>query len=687
MQIDPGKVQWDEAPAAGPKIDPRMVNWVDVEPQRKGTGSKVVDAGNAVGTGYFRGLTTLAGLPVDTVANVIDLGKAAIGAPYTALTGKPAPDALQPADRRGVVGSGAWLTEKARGTKAGQVMLDAINPEYQGGYLQAMGGGLTAITNPNSVPQLVNQAVLGPLSAAAGKGAYDATGNTALAITAGMTPMGVQMALNNGVKYAVRGGEKGRKEMEQRIQDLRNAGVEKPTIGLASGNQLIGGVENLLQSTPGAVNVMRRSRDAAVSGLQGKTDAAASKASADRGSLEAGVAVQRGIRDFKEGFKGRQERLYNSLDEHIPGSTPVSVTNTKNRLAELNSDIAGAPELSKQFKNSRIQAIEAAIKADTSGAPESVMVVRQPTRGGGGIMNAPIEQPPLLVKIPQEPARNTLPFEAVKKTRTLVGNEIADNSLVSGVPRSKWNPLYGALSEDMSAAAQASGPQATQALNRANQYSRAGMGRLDRVAPFANVEAPERAFQMLQRTLGDNLSTLQAVKKTLPEGARGTVAGTVIEKLGTANPGKQNATGTEWSPETFLTNWNRMKPEARNELFSGFSNSAQVKADVDAVAKATSMMRDNSALWANPSGTAANAAARGIIGTVAGGGAAALAGLLNPVVPIAAAGGLLGTNLLARSLTNSNNVDRMARRSYIDPALLDAQARALIGSGLLEQPK
>lgn len=658
--------------------------WVIEDSKPKGTGSDLVDAGNAVGTGYFRGLTALAGLPVDTAANVLDLGKAAIGAPYTAITGKPAPDFLQVNDRKNVVGSGAWLTEKARGTKAGQVMLDAANPDYQGGYLQAIGGGLNAVTNPNSVPQLVNQAILGTTSASSGKLAYDTTGNTALAVAAGLTPMGAQMALNSGTKYAIRGGEAGRKEMEQRVQDLKNAGVDNPTMGLASGNKLIGGVENLLQNTPGAVNVMRKSRDRAVAGLQNKTNAAADSASNNRGSLESGVAIQGGIRGFKDDFKVRQEGLYNNLDLSIPGRTPVSVNNTKNTLAQLNSDIVGAPELSKQFKNSRIQAIEAAINSDTAGAPQTLMVYSRPNVGSGGLLNLPKEQAPYLVTVPEGPARNTLPFEAVKKTRTLVGNEIADNSLVSGVPRSKWNPLYGALSEDMGAAARAAGPQAERSLNRANQYTRAGMGRLDRVAPFANVEAPEQAFQMLQRTLGDNVSTLQAVKKTLPQGARGTVAGTVIEKLGSATAGKQNADGTEWSPETFLTNWNRMKPAARDELLSGFKNAAQVKADIEAVAKATSMMRENSALWANPSGTAANAAARGIIGTVMGGGAASLLGLLNPAVPAAAAGGLLGANKLARSLTNQQNVNSMAQRSYIDPALLDAQARALIGGGLLE---
>jgi hypothetical protein len=40
-----------------------------------------------------------------------------------------------------------------------------------------------------------------------------------------------------------------------------------------------------------------------------------------------------------------------------------------------------------------------------------------------------------------------LPYEALKKLRTLVGREMADSSIVSDVPRSKWTALYGALVE------------------------------------------------------------------------------------------------------------------------------------------------------------------------------------------------------------------------------------------------
>ena len=631
---------------------------IEDAPIRKGSGSRVVDAGNAVGTGYFRGLTALAGLPVDTVANVLDLGKAALGAPYTALTGKPAPDMLQPRDRRDVMGSSAWLSEQARKTSGGRVMLDAINPEYQGGYLQTIGGALAGVNNPATAGQAVNQGINSVAGGVAGKAVYDATGNTALAIAAGMSPTAIQSAGSEALKFGIRGGESGRKAMEQRIQDLKAAGVDKPTMGLASGNQLIGGVENLLQNTPGAVGVMRTARDGAINGMQAKSTQAASLASNNRGSLESGVAIQKGIENFKQDFKAKQETLYNRMDASIPPQAPVNVAGTKATMSQLNADIPGAVELSKQFKNARIAGIAKAVDVDTAPATPTLM---NPSGGGG-----------------------TLPFEAVKKTRTLVGGELADNSLINTVSRDKWSSLYGALSGDMKQAATQAGPQASKAFNRATDYTRAGIERLDRVAPIYNRDAPEQSFQMLNRTLGDNVSTLQAVKKTLPAGARGTVAGTVIERLGTATPGQQNAAGSGWSPETFLTNWNKMKPQARNELLSGFPNAAQVKRDISAVAEATSMMRDSSKLWANPSGTGANLAARGLLGAVGIGGAASAGGLLSPAIPLAAGGGLLAANRLAKGLTNQQFIRSAATRSYIDPAMLDAQARSLIGGGLLE---
>lgn len=622
----------------------------------KGSGSDLVDKGNALGTGYFRGLTRLAGLATDTVANVRDLGKAAIGAPYIAATGKAPPDWLTIGDRAKDVGSGDYLIKKLGETRAGNALINPVNPDYEGGYTQLAGGALTGVMRPASTAQAINQGVNSVLGATAGKATYDATGNTALSIMAGMSPTALQSLATEGAKLAVRGGEAGRRNMEQRIQDLKASGVNNPTLGLASGNTLIGGAENLLSNTPGAMGVMGRARSATIDGLTATTQGAAGMASPNRGALEAGTAIQGGIRDFRDNFKTAQVGLYDRMDQFIPPLTPTTVNATKATLRQLNADIPGALEISKQFKNGRIQGISNAIDADTA-------------------VGIPGPMPP--------PSGGTLPFQAVKQTRTLVGNEIADSGLLSDVPRSKWNALYGAISSDMQQAATQAGPQASKAFNRASDYTRSGIERLDRVAPFADKVAPEQAYTAMVQATKENVSTLQAVKKTLPEGARGTVAGTVIERLGKATNGVQNENGTAWSPDTFLTNWNKMTPRARDEIFSGFKNSEQVMADVSAVAKASSMMRDNSKLWANPSGTGANLAARGALGLLGVGGAGALTGLLNPLVPMGAAGAMGAANLSARAFTSPRVVNSMASRTSIDPRMLNAQANSLIGAGLL----
>ena len=300
-------------------------------------------------------------------------------------------------------------------------------------------------------------------------------------------------------------------------------------------------------------------------------------------------------------------------------------------------------------------------------------------------MNAPIIEE---IGIPAGSTTNSLPFEAVKKTRTLVGNEIADTNIASSVPRSKWNPLYGALSNDMQAAANAAGPEATNAFNRATDYTRSGIARLDRIAPVVDRPSPEGSFNALAQTMKDNTTAFQAVKKSLPDGARGDFAGTVIENLGKATAGQQDATGGRFSTETFLTNWNKMSNGAKNELLSGFPNAPQVKADIEAVANATSMMRDNSKIWANPSGTGANAAARAYMGLLGGGGASLLfPGIAVNTGLLAGAAALpAGAYAASRFLTSPNAVKSMASRSYIDPQLLNAQVNSLIGAGLLDQP-
>jgi len=670
---------------------------VQSQPTSKGTGNAFLDTSNAVGTGFNKGLLRLIGLPVDTAANVRDLVKAGVGTAYTAATGKAAPDLLQVGDRSQDFGSGDYLVKKAQELSGGRVLTDPINPDFRGGYSEAVGGGLTGIVNPVSARQALNQALLGVAGSAGGKAAYDIGGaigldepqRTALAVTAGMSPVAAQNAAIVGTKAIVRGGEQGRQALVQRIQDLKNAGIDNPSLGLATGSNLIGGVENILSSTPGAVGIMANNRNGVVAGLENHVNNAADLASTNRGSIASGTSIQTGAKTFRADVKDRQTKLYDRLDQYIDPMYPTDVTGTRNTLASLNADIPTMPELSKQFVNGRIKSIESALDSDLAGTPGtpaqvSFTTVHVPngTDAAGMPTFKEVQVPNVLPATPAGPGKTTAPFTAVKKTRTLVGNEIADSNIASSVPRSKWNPLYGALAGDMQTAANAAGPDASRVFNRANDYTRSSIGRLDAIDGIVDRPTPEGSFHALASTLKDNTSAFQAVKKSLPEGARGDFAGTVIERLGKATPGQQDNTGGKFSPETFLTNWNRMSESGKSSLLSGFPNAPQVKADVEAAAKAISMMRDNSKILANPSGTAAKGAGityLGLLGGAAGSGnVPAVTGLLS--LPIAG-------NLAARAVTSPLVRNSMASKTAIDPQILNAQINALIGGGLLNEPQ
>jgi hypothetical protein len=71
-----------------------------------------------------------------------------------------------------------------------------------------------------------------------------------------------------------------------------------------------------------------------------------------------------------------------------------------------------------------------------------------------------------------------------------------------------------------------------------------------------------------------NLSRLRDTWFRLPPTAKSTFAATKIDDLGRAMPGQQNDAGSAWSFNTFLTNLNKLSPQARNIVFG-------TKADAD----------------------------------------------------------------------------------------------------------
>jgi len=486
----------------------------------------------------------------------------------------------------------------------------------------AVGGG--------SASQAAAEAGLGPVA------------QLAAGIAGGAVGAGGLNAAAGGVRRAYRGGEAGRVRMEENIRAFEDAGTT-PSVGQATQRRSMQAGESLLSKTPGSAGRMASKAERQAAELGAGVEKQAARLSPRASAEQAGRAIERGVRGeggFVEQFKAKQGELYNEVDKFVQPQAAVRVDRTMAALKSLNEPIKGAENTSKFFMNAKMRAIEEALGDDIAKAAET----------------------------------GALPYEAVKKLRTLVGNEMADSTLLSDVPRSKWKALYGALTSDMEGAAKSAGPQATAAWTRANSYTRAGMRRLEQIDHVIEKNGgPEAIFSAATSGTKEGATTLRAVMQSLPRDAQQTVSATVLRRLGRATPGRQDDLGERFSTETFLTNWNSMSPQAKAVLFDRYGE--RFRQNMDQIARVASNLRDGSQVFRNPSGTAQataqTSAAVGFVAALASGHVGTATGI---------AGGVATANLAARLMTNPRFVKWLATSTKAPaaaaPALLNQLAQS-----------
>lgn len=498
----------------------------------------------------------------------------------------------------------------------------------------------------------------------------------------------------------VRGGEAGRQRMLSNIADFERAGTT-PTAGQAAQNSRMQGLESLLSKAPGGAGVMRRAAEDQAAQVSEGLDAIGGKLAPYSDPARVGRVIDRGVTGeggFIDRFKQQSGALYDKLDQHIAPQTRVDVSATAKALDVLNQSIPGAPSLSRFFQNAKIGSLKSAFKSDTQGEaaamsrPEVAGQVqalrdeavaksaygRQVSEGAASALEgqnrvrqalglkpktapdaAPVTADDQIADLLAQMADGKLPYEAVKKLRTLVGNEIENVSIVSDVPRSKWKALYGALSQDMKGAADAAGPGAKQAFGRANAYYQAGSSRIDALSTVLDKSGgPEAIYNAATSGTRDGATTLRTVMQSLKPDEQKVLASTMIRRLGKATAGQQNATGDEFSMSTFLTNWNKLSPQAKSTLFDRFGTG--FRSDMDAVARMAANVRQGSKVFANPSGSASTGAQ---LGTVGGFVMAALSGNVGTASAIAGAAGT--ANVMARLLTSPRAVKFLAQSSKV----------------------
>lgn len=545
----------------------------------------------ALAGGINRGFAGLAGLPVDTAQNALNLGAAAVHA-----TASPFMDTgvFRPPFQGGPLSSQGI----AEGMNKIGLTTDNPNPEdaasrmlHTGGMI-ASGGG-----RPQIAPAIVGAIggeVLGPKGAALGALAPAAASQ---AVGAARTAMADRV--------------------QPRIEAFKQAG-STPSVGQATEFNFIQGFENLLSKFPGGQGVFRKFSEK-------QQEALGNTAKTGVSAEDAGRAIEKGVSDFMGRTKGTWQTLDAEVAAKIPKGSAFVPAKTVQALDELTAVIPGAEKTTGALVNETVAGIKANIAADM--------------KANNGVM----------------------PYEALRAIRTKVGGMI-ENNLTGTVPNGELKKLYGALTSDMEAAANQAG--AGQAFSRQNAYYKARMDRVENTLQRVLGNTPEETFAKFMPKDAEQANKVRQVMRSLDPEQRQVVTDAVVNRLGRAAPGKQNEAGDVFSPETFLTNWNKLSPGAKAQLFSD----ADLRKNMDALANVTQNMRGGAKVFANPSGSAGAAAPYGI-------------GYLAATGNLATGGTLMGGAYVgAKMLTNPTIVQWLSQYPKVSP---EAAANHLARLGVI----
>ncbi|MCR9215308.1 MAG: hypothetical protein NXI13_16445 [Proteobacteria bacterium] len=382
--------------------------------------------------------------------------------------------------------------------------------------------------------------------------------------------------------------------------DFARHGIEA---GLAqrSTSRTLGAAQNALREVPVASNIIEKSEKGVLEGTARAVDEVAGKFGPGNSLEDAGRAVRAGAEKFLEGtgevaesdllkvptrrggFDEKSKALYGRLDSFFKEGDTVDVSRSLDALTQPPSKFENTA-LAQAFVDDKLKPFADAIKGATNGQ---------------------------------------LSFSDLKAFRTEVGRKLRKPSILSDIDQDQLINLYGALSDDMRAAAAAKGDGALRAFERANTYFRAGMNRIKTTLATALKEIdkapPEKVAGEIQTIASAgkrtaNIDKLRKLRKSIPEDEWKIVSSSLLREMGRPVASASDAVQkVDFSPASFLTRWEGLSKKAKTELFSTAGNH-ELRQELDSLVRVISAEKGLGKL-SNPSGTA-----RVLITGAAGGG-------------------------------------------------------------------
>lgn len=376
----------------------------------------------------------------------------------------------------------------------------------------------------------------------------------------------------------------------------------------------------------------------------------------EKGGL--GKFVQESADAAGKRFAQRREQLDDVVASAVGPQNRFAASNTAQLVADLQAEIARSPQT---FGPMLQPVIDRAMR-----------VVTDAKSGFGGVS-----------------------FDALRSMRTAVGKEL-DRPDISGLTQTPaLARLYDALRKDVVAAADQSGDIASRAIRLHDRYVRFNREvNLPALQRIVDQDLDVAAANMALSGTKDGLGRLQLLRRNFKPEEWDTVAASVWQQLGNAKAGVREGaevgtTSYQFSPTTFLTNWNNLSDSAKTVLFAGDRYRNIIPAMNDLVKVATGARETGKMV--NTSNTAGAQMVTSALlggGGMVGGGAAGMDATSALLGGAAALSGLVLTSNTAAKLLESPRfirwVSDTSRAVVNNPNSLSAQIGKLLAIGQAE---
>jgi len=419
-----------------------------------------------------------------------------------------------------------------------------------------------------------------------------------------------------------------------------NANIPGPSAGTASGNRFLQTMEEALAKAPGSANFMRQYSDDVLRQSGEEASRIAQLAGGRRMTTQgAGDVLAGGAKGAQGRFGVRRNALEDALVNKIGKTTPVSMEGSRGLLEQMAGEKALAPG-ARKFMGPAISESKG-ILGITKDLPEGV---------------------------------ESLPYDAVRQARTHLGGKLEMPKVAGGyvgLEGQQGKRVYGGLLDDLTNVAKEQGAlQQSRILDRYTRY----YNNVDKPTLETLIKRDDKAYKWMMEGSKDSGKRIAKVRNNVTPNQWNDVVSTTIDRMGMATPGKQNMGGDVFSPDTFLTRWNSLSPEAKTSMFGG-SRYKETRAALDNLGKVIEALKD-SATARNFSNTAPVASALNVVS--------------NPLTALTMGSAAIPQNMLARQMVNPKFVNWLARGAVIPKTDINAlkvhaaRIPTLIGAEMLE---